>query len=170
LLLDLKQEDEAQACAALARIEREEGRLERSIALFSRALELDPNDFNNRLNFSGALSAAGQPQLAEQQRTLAKEATDRHERLLEVLQKIEQAPEDADLRCQAGEILLEQGLVETGLQWLETALKLNPQHPATHRALADYYRRQGADGEADQHEALAKRFTPVETDHQQKGD
>jgi len=155
LLLDLSAEDESEACAALARIEREEGRLERALALFSRALVLNPNDIVGRLAFAGALAAAGQDQLAEQQRKLAKEMSDRHERLLEVLKKIEQTPENPDLRYQAGKILLEQGLVETGLQWLDTALQLDPQHADSLRARA---------------EALAEPDKPIDSDHPRKGD
>lgn len=52
-------------------------------------------------------------------------------------------PRDADLRQQLGELFLRHGREVDGLRWLQSALQLQPDHPATHRLLADYYDRQG---------------------------
>jgi Tfp pilus assembly protein PilF len=60
-------------------------------------------------------------------------------RLADVTQQIGSFPHDADLRCEAGQIMLRNGQDAEGLRWLESALQEDPAHAPTRRALAEYY-------------------------------
>src|SRR5262249_29329043 len=55
----------------------------------------------------------------------------------------EERPHDADLRQQLGCLLLRLGKPQDGLHWLQTALKEDPRHRATHEALAEFYEKAG---------------------------
>ena len=57
--------------------------------------------------------------------------------------------------CFAQFLLFRQGEPEQGLRWLESALKEDPRHKASHRALADYYERAGKADLAARHRRLA---------------
>ena len=69
---------------------------------------------------------------------------------------IAQKPHDPALRCEAGLLLLRNGLESEGLRWLESALAEDPLHKPTHQALADYYERMGKSEQAERHRRLAK--------------
>jgi Tfp pilus assembly protein PilF len=68
---------------------------------------------------------------------------------------IARTPHDPALRCEAGLLLLRNGLESEGLRWLESALREDPRHAPTHQALADYYKRTGNSERAEQHRRLA---------------
>jgi tetratricopeptide (TPR) repeat protein len=67
-------------------------------------------------------------------------------------------PNDADLACETGELLMQQGEEKRGLFWLQRAAALDPRHLPTHRALLAYYERthntEQAEEERHQVEAL----------------
>jgi tetratricopeptide (TPR) repeat protein len=76
--------------------------------------------------------------------------------MADLSREIAQKPHDPALRCEAGLLLLRNGLESEGLRWLESALIEDPLHGLTHQALADYYTRTGKSEEAEQHRRLAK--------------
>ncbi|MCI0457695.1 MAG: tetratricopeptide repeat protein [Gemmataceae bacterium] len=76
-------------------------------------------------------------------------------RLADVTRAIGAAPHDAGLRYEAGLILMRNGKESEGIRWLESALQEDPRHAATHRALAEYYERNGDKERAEQHRQLA---------------
>jgi Tfp pilus assembly protein PilF len=59
------------------------------------------------------------------------------------------------LRCEAGTILLRNGLKEDGRRWLLSALREDPYHAPTHAALGDYYQKEGNDSLAAFHRRIA---------------
>jgi Tfp pilus assembly protein PilF len=75
--------------------------------------------------------------------------------LREAILQIGATPHDAEARCQAGLILLRNGKDKDGLRWLASALREDPRHAATHRALADYYERSGDSKQAALHRVFA---------------
>jgi tetratricopeptide (TPR) repeat protein len=58
-------------------------------------------------------------------------------------------------RLEAGTICLRLGRTKEGLRLLHLALKADPRHKPTHRALADYYERAGEKAKAAHHRKLA---------------
>jgi predicted Zn-dependent protease len=92
----------------------------------------------------------------------AAEVLAKHERVEEELARmaklsrdIATKPHDPALRCEAGLLLLRNGLESEGLRWLESALLEDSRHGPTHQALADYYQRTGDTERAEQHRRLA---------------
>lgn len=138
LLLKLEPYQAAQALGILAKLAQEEGLNAQAVHLFSQSISLNPNDFSNRLAYAAALLQAGQPTAAEAERKTARAMSERHNRLENVIRQVTQRPLDADLRVEAGNILLEQGMPAAGIMWLETALQIDPKHPAANQALAKF--------------------------------
>jgi Tfp pilus assembly protein PilF len=50
-----------------------------------------------------------------------------------------------------GDIYLRNGKPEVGVRWLYSALKLDPTHQPSHKALYDYFKRTGQLEKAEQH-------------------
>jgi predicted Zn-dependent protease len=82
--------------------------------------------------------------------------TDEH-RMAEIARQLLQHPHDAGLRYEGGMIFLRHGLTSDGLEWLQAALREDPRHLSTHRALAEYYERNAQPGLAARHRTLAER-------------
>ncbi len=84
------------------------------------------------------------------------EINDDAEKIREIIsRKMRHAPHDPDVQHELGTTLLRTGAVEEGLRWLHSALKVNPKHAPTHRALADFYLHAGEFGRAARHRELA---------------
>lgn len=60
-------------------------------------------------------------------------------RLTQITTTLIGKPEDADLRWEAGRIMMDNGLHTEGAAWMATALIYDPAHHPTHRDLAEYY-------------------------------
>ena len=63
---------------------------------------------------------------------------------------------ESTTRFEAGSILLRVGEEEEGLRWLRSALRVDPTHRPTHRALADYYQRKGDKEQAEKHRKMGR--------------
>lgn len=139
LLHELTDDEAGQAVAELGQIAMEERDHERAIAMLEQSVTLAPHTPRSRLALAGALIAAGQEQLAEPHRQAASELVNRHHRLISARRRVVTEPNNADLRCEVGLILMESGLPSAGAQWLLSALQIDSQHPAARRALAAYF-------------------------------
>ena len=81
--------------------------------------------------------AEAKEQLAKSQRILA-DLT----RLGEIItEDMNLRPNDPELLHELGELMLRNGQEQQGLQWLERALVVSPNHRKTHRTLAEFYER-----------------------------
>jgi hypothetical protein len=69
-------------------------------------------------------------------------------------QRLQQNPDDADLRCQIAQIFLRCGEEEV-LRRLRLNLQSHPNHDRSHVALADYYHRQVRPALGAEHRRLA---------------
>jgi predicted Zn-dependent protease len=81
-------------------------------------------------------------------------------RVVDVARQVSRNPRDADLRCEMGEIFLRNGREADGLRWLESALREQPDHEATHRLLAEHYERKGRSAEAAHHRSFLQLTDP----------
>ena len=84
-----------------------------------------------------------------------RQAQKAREELATLTQRLQGAPDDADLRCQIAQIFLRFGGEEEGIRWLVTNLQNHPRHAPSHQALADHYDRQGQTDRAAEHRRLA---------------
>ena len=74
--------------------------------------------------------------------------------------KIRMEPDKFELHFQLGELLLQYDDPRHGATWLRSILE--PEHQTAHRALADYYQKQGSNKLAERHRVLTG--NPLESD------
>src|SRR5262249_28325163 len=90
-------------------------------------------------------------QQMEQARAEAKKAK---EEMAQLTRRLQQTPDDADLRCQIARMFLRYG-EEEGVRWLLLNVQNHAGHRPSHLALADYYDNQGDKVRASEHRRLA---------------
>ena len=69
-------------------------------------------------------------------------------------------PHDPALHCELGQLLLDLGRTDIGLNWLRSALEQDPRYRPAHAALAEYFQRQGDPEKAAYHRWLAQGDQP----------
>jgi Flp pilus assembly protein TadD len=135
------------------------GQLPEAEAWLREACKMGPTDYQARYQLQLCLTQQGKTAEAGDVLARMKEMEDDTQRLQEITKLLERSPHDPGLLCEVGKILLRAGQMDEGLRWLHNALKQNPQHADSHRALADYYFVTGNRGLANQHRALADAAT-----------
>ena len=146
------------ALTARAQIDFQLGRIATAESSARRALAIDP--FNRQAQFTLYQALAQQPGREEEARLQEERVRQlelRLNRLLEVTNRlIPQRPKDPELQSELGTLLKNLGRKELALVWYESALKLEPGHPGTHRALAEFYSEAGDAEKAAHHRRLAQ--------------
>jgi len=156
LLCDLTGDEQATALSALGQMALEDRDYAPAIGMLEQSIALSPAEPPSHLALAASLSAVGQKDRADAHRDQARQLAERHNRLVSVTRQSVMQPDNADLRCEAGLILMEQGFLAAGAQWLQTAVRIDPKHRSAHRGLASYYREIGDLERARQHESLAQ--------------
>jgi predicted Zn-dependent protease len=124
--------------------------------LLREACRLEPNDYQAHYQLAQCLEQAHKREEARQLQVKLKQIEADTKRVREIVTTLmPRSPHDADLHYELGMIFLRSGAIVEALRWLESALKENPQHVATHQALAQYYQRVGQGGRAARHLQLA---------------
>jgi len=134
--------------------------LSEATELLTQALDINPDHHLAHSSLATIFLRIGDTDRAAEHRERAETIRKRFARLTEIIHQLASVPGDADLRWEAGRILMEQGLNREGAAWMATALTFDPQHSRTHQSLADYYAGIGDDASADHHQKKA-------TDHSQ---
>jgi predicted Zn-dependent protease len=122
---------------------------------FRRAAVAMPFEKDVNYGFYQCLVALGKAREAEEVLLRLKRIEADLAHLHKVTQAVSQRPHDPALRCEAGTILMRNGLETEGLRWLESALREDRWHAATHQALADHFERTGDPERAARHRSLA---------------
>jgi tetratricopeptide (TPR) repeat protein len=122
---------------------------------FRQAVAVAPHESDVNYSLYQCLEQLGKHQEAAEVLAQLKRVETDLARIADLSSAIARTPHDAALRCEAGTILLRNGLESEGLRWLESALGEDPAHAATHQAFADYYERVGDSERAAQHRWLA---------------
>ena len=150
--------DNVLALSAHAQIDFQLGRIATAESSARRALAIDPYDRQAHFTLYQALAQQpGRDEEAKLQQVQVRQLEVRLNRLIEVTNRlIPQRPKDPELHCELGTLLKGLGRKELALVWYESALKLDPNHPGTHRALSEYYTEEGDPQKAAQHRLLAK--------------
>lgn len=156
LTFDLRPSQAARAAGLLGTLAAEDGDFVQAVWLLEKSLSLDSNDPVTHTALAAALTALGRGELASQERQRAREASDRRSRFVRATRKVLEEPASADLRCEAGLILLEQGNWAEGAGWIKTALEIDPRHAAAHEGLARYFEHLGNLGLASEHRKAAE--------------
>lgn len=156
LTLDLNPIQAARALGILGAIALEDRNYSRAIRLLQASVRIDANDPGPHESLAAALTAVGQDEVAAVERQRAHDTSQRHARLMRITSKALEEPQNADLRCEAGLILMEQGFWSEGADWIKTAIEIDPQHRAAHEAMAKYFERLGDAKQARRHRRLAE--------------
>jgi predicted Zn-dependent protease len=146
----------ADALAERGKLALQEARFKDAEAYLRKAVDQDPASPEALFFLALCLRQGGKNEEA-------KRYLDRYQRLHKDLKRLERIvreglpdkPKDPALRLEAGTICLRLGRTKEGLRLLHLALKADPRHRPTHRALADYYERTGEKAKAAHHRKLA---------------
>jgi tetratricopeptide (TPR) repeat protein len=131
------------------------GRAGEAEAWLQKGLARSPYDAPAYYTLSRCLRERGDLAGASRAQARADELTADWKRAHELTARIARQPNDAGLRCQAGELLLRLGQESLGLNWLHSALQIEPGQRAAHQALATYYEQKGDHVRATEHRRLA---------------
>ena len=138
----------------LSRVYLQDRRIEEARQLLSSLAEERPFDLGVRYLLATTLQAVGESKKAAEEFQFVATARNEIARARKLQEKVEtDEPRNIDLRYQLGEILLKYESPEAGAGWMRSVLEIDPNHQAAHQALADYYRRIGAHGQAQEHQA-----------------
>jgi tetratricopeptide (TPR) repeat protein len=157
LTLQPSVKQQSDALGDLGRILLKEGKNPEALETLRRATRLAPAEIAIHRALATAYTRVGDAVQAKFHADRAREIDAQYDRVGDIQRALVEKPNDADLRCEAGKILMEQGLASKGLGWLLTALKCDRYHRPTHRLLADYYAAVGQQSLAAQHRLLAAR-------------
>jgi tetratricopeptide (TPR) repeat protein len=120
------------------------------------AVRLQPSNTVAQENLSTVLRQNGKPQEAQQIQEHIKAIQADNVRIKDIMRREMQLdPHNPNLMCEAGQICLRQGEVEAALRWFDHAVEEDPNHKATHEALAQYYQVIGEIGRAERHRRMA---------------
>jgi tetratricopeptide (TPR) repeat protein len=121
-----------------------------------KGLARSPYDAAAYYTLARCLGDRGDQAGASRAQARADELTADWKKAHEITARIARQPNDAGLRCQAGELLLRLGQESLGLNWLHSALQIDPGQSAAHRALTAYYERKGDQARAAEHRRRAE--------------
>lgn len=153
---NLTSEQKADVVTELATIMLEQKQHGEAIKLLTEAIDTVRSNPVAQYVLSRAYTQAGDVDRAAAHGAESKRIYAQYARLAEITLELLAEPANADLRYEAGRILMEQGLVREGAAWMTTALTDNPLHREAHTALAKYFSEIGDARLAKYHQALAE--------------
>lgn len=133
---EMADELRAEALVELGQIQIKEESAQVAQATLRRAIELAPA--NAAAHYALGLAMARLNQKAEAARHFAESERieSQNARLADLARELIHRPDDANIRCEAGEILLDLGRMREARIWLASALYYDAEHEPARRALA----------------------------------
>ena len=128
--------ERAAILSELGQIDADEGRSRAAIDHLEEAARLAPSQASIRYALSQAYSQSGDPVRSLKFFEQSRQIRVRQDRVEEITRQLLKTPNDADLRYEAGKIMMDLGLQDEGADWLRTALKIQPDHQLAKEALA----------------------------------
>jgi Tfp pilus assembly protein PilF len=144
----------------LGRLLLDEGKTSESLQLLTQAVAILPGDAQAHYALGTALARVGRRDEAQYHHARMQHLREQFDRMTEITRRLTAEPANADLRCDAGAILMDAGLKKEGADWLLTALKCDPSHRRSHELLAEYYAESGNQSLAARHRLLAAQAPP----------
>ncbi len=129
------------------------GQFEQAEKYLRQAIQLDPSDYQAHDRLAFCLEQNGKAAEADKERERIKQM-EKDMREIQILAKgqLEQNPHDANLHYDIGMISLRAGNSREALRWFNSALREDPTHQGAHKALMDYYQRNGDAVKAREHQ------------------
>jgi tetratricopeptide (TPR) repeat protein len=154
--------DFAPALAQRGKVLVDLGNLEEAEQDLRRALDLEPGDPQLIYQLSQCLLRNGKTEESRRVQEQFKAVEEDIQHIREIVGgKMQKNPRDPQLHYEAGMIALRAGSTKNALRWFDSALKIDPNHAPTHRALSEYYQRLGQLGLSQEHWEKAKKADPV---------
>lgn len=122
----------------LGRTELTTSDAKKAIEVLLPLYQLWPKDVEVNYSLSQAYAQAGDDSKSEKHQAASEEGRKLLSSIDKMIVATEQRPKDADLRQQIGTILLHYQSREDGRFWLESALRINPDHKLAQQELAIY--------------------------------
>lgn len=155
---DLDPDKRAGVELELGQVLLEKREFSEAVLLLKRVVEIDPLNGAAHHALGVAYSADRQPEVAQAHFERSRVLTQQYGRLVDITTQLVSHPDRVDLRWEAGQILMDQGLDREGAAWMSTALMFDPNHQKTHEALAHYYETVRPDPRlAEHHRSQARR-------------
>jgi Tfp pilus assembly protein PilF len=158
LLDDLlaREPKQAEALRERGKLALESGEAGKAETWLRRAEAVAPHDYPTAYQLARCLALAGKETEAKAQQARRLTLQTDVQRLADLLEGLERAPDEPGPRSEAGALCLRLGQEQQGLHLLRSALRADPRHAATHRTLADYYERAGKKELAERHRGLVE--------------
>jgi tetratricopeptide (TPR) repeat protein len=138
--LNLSNVERAAALTQLGVIEADAGDWNPAIKHQEQAVELAPFEAPTLFALSQAYASSGQEQKSRDTLERSKRVRSQRDRIDEIARILIDQPGSADLRYEAGKILMDLGMQEDGVAWLQTAIKMQPNHSSARDAIDVYER------------------------------
>lgn len=152
------------ALAECAKLAMRTGRLAEAEVHLRKAARLEPSDYTiHYMLYQCLVQNEKGNEAAELQKRLKQIAEDSSRMHAIFNNEMVQAPLDVALHYEAGMISLRAGNYREMMRWFESALRIEPKHAPTHRAMAEFLLKAGQLGEAQKHWETAKAVDPEGT-------
>ena len=150
--------DDSTLLLYLAKLDLDQGKPVAAEARLRHALEVEPSDAEARFTLVTALQY-------QDHRNEAAQALAQYEKQKKIQIRVTQMLNDEashpsqgpNVPAEIGTLLLDLGRKQQGIYWLEQALQRDPRHQASHKALADYYEKQGEPERAAVHRRMLRK-------------
>lgn len=144
-----------EARTRLGELELSRGSAQEAIKWFKPLVENWPDDKGLCNLMAQALQETGEAEQAQVYREKVERGNEALRRSVKLADEIRTNPTDVELRYELGTLLMRYESREEGVGWLQSLLRFDPHHAGAHRALADYYGKNGEEELANQHRRLA---------------
>lgn len=148
--------DSSEALLEAARFAQTDDRQADAERLLRLAVKLAPNDHEVHYQLGLCLERGGKGEEAKYHLRRFKEVEADVMRLDALLKEVVNHPKDPKPRVEAGQICLRNGQPDESLRWLQGALEIAPNDPATHAALVQLYDAIGDENLANFHRQRAR--------------
>jgi tetratricopeptide (TPR) repeat protein len=138
-----------------AKVELADGLPEKALEWLRRAERLAPHDPYIVQNLMAVLHDLKRTEEADKYQKLAGEIGQWEGQLIQAKMECRNQPDNAMPRYQAGMLSLKLGQESEAATWFQRALWIEPDHPPTHAALADYWEKHSNPQRADYHRKKA---------------
>jgi tetratricopeptide (TPR) repeat protein len=137
-------------------VELTEGKAEAARQWLDRAAAANPYDHRTQFLLGQCFQRMGDETEARRHRIRSEKLKEQAERLSEIANRQMPArPNDPELHCEMGRLLIALGRRDAAERWLLSALRLDPNHQSAHAALADCYAAAGETQKAEYHRSKA---------------
>lgn len=138
LAMKLSASERAAVLSELGQIAADEGHPEEAIAKLEEAASLTPYEAPVLYSLSQAYAQSGNAKRSRELLEQSEEIRAKSNRVEEITGQLLKAPNDADLRYEAGKIMMDLGMKDEGANWLRTAIQIDPNHQLARDLLSAY--------------------------------